>query len=135
MFFYVGKAFLCAVKQKNNSIMEQLNRVELRGTVGSVRYQTFADASVANLTLCTNLAYKDRDGAPVIEPTWHNVVAWQGKEIQDLDKIQKGSRIHVIGRLRNRSYTGSDGFDRTIVEVVAKRLKLLTDEETFACEM
>ena len=47
--------------------MEQLNRIELRGTVGSVRLQTFSENVMARITVATNYAYKDREGAAVID--------------------------------------------------------------------
>lgn len=114
--------------------MEQLNKIELRGTVGSVRYQNFGDNSVANFTLVTNYAYKDRDGAPVIESTWHNVTAWEGKDIQNLSEIEKGCRVYVCGRLHTRSYTSADGVDHNITEVLARRIVPIPDEN-LACEM
>ena len=115
--------------------MEQLNKIELRGIVGSIRRQTFNDSSVANFTMVTNYAYKDRDGTPVIESTWHNVTAWEGRDIQNVEKIEKGSKIYVTGRLRNHQYTGSDGIDRTSTEVMAKRILLIDDEQQLQCEM
>lgn len=115
--------------------MEQLNRIELKGSVGSIRFQTFDGAAVANMTLCTNYAYRDKDGSPVIEQTWHNIVAWEGKEIQGLDKIQKGAKLHVVGRLRTRSYSGADGVDRTITEVMVKKLKVIDGDDSFSYEM
>ena len=118
----------------NKKIMEQLNRIELRGTVGSVRYQSFGDNSVANFTLVTNYAYKDREGAPVIETTWHNISAWEGKEIQNVSEIVKGSKVYICGRLHNRSYTGADGTDHFITEVVARRVALISGDD-LACEM
>lgn len=115
--------------------MEQLNRIELRGTVGNVRLQRFDDRSVANVTLCTNYAYKDREGIAVIETTWHTIVAWEGKDIQNLDQIKKGGRLQVSGRIRNRGYTGADGVDRTVTEVYAKKIQILDDYEDLAYEM
>ncbi len=60
--------------------MEQLNKVELRGIVGSVRVQSVADTKVANFSVATNNAFKSQAGAIVIETTWHNVVAWEGRD-------------------------------------------------------
>ncbi|MBP9997646.1 MAG: single-stranded DNA-binding protein [Bacteroidales bacterium] len=115
--------------------MEQLNKIELRGIVGSVRVQSFNDASVARISLVTSLAYKDKDGAPVIEETWHSISAWEGREIQNLDKIKVGSKLYVCGRIRNQRFTGNDGVDRSVNEVMAKRLFLIEDEESLSCQM
>ena len=57
--------------------MEQLNKVELKGVVGSVRLQKIGNnTQVANFTVATSLAYKDKAGCLIIETTWHNVTAW-----------------------------------------------------------
>ena len=55
--------------------MEQLNRIELKGIVGNVRIQTFDESRMARIGLATNYAYKDRDGAAVIDTSWHNIIA------------------------------------------------------------
>lgn len=115
--------------------MEQLNRIELRGTVGSIKIQKISDANVANFTLATNLAYRDKDGCAIIETTWHNVTAWESKEIHDLDKIEKGSKVHLVGRIRNQRFTGTDGVDRTMYEVVARTVDLIDDQEVLQYQM
>ncbi|MCQ2172957.1 MAG: single-stranded DNA-binding protein [Bacteroidales bacterium] len=115
--------------------MEQLNRIELRGTVGSVRLQTFNDTQVARLSIATNVAYRDREGSAVIETTWHNVNAWEGKEIRDLSKIEKGTKLYVEGRIRNTRSVGPDGIDRTYYEIQANRLVIIDGNEPLQYEM
>lgn len=109
--------------------MEQLNRVELRGAVGSVRTQTYSDNVMARFTIATNYAYKDKEGAAVIDTSWHNVVAWQNKNFPDLTKIEKGSKIYVQGRLRYQKYVGTDGLERVATEIVANKLNVLEDQQ------
>ena len=58
--------------------MEQLNRVELRGTVGCVYVEDFGNTRCVNFSVATNYYFKDREGCPVIETTWHGVVTCQG---------------------------------------------------------
>ena len=115
--------------------MEQLNRIELRGTVGSIRIQEISGANVANFTVATNLAYRDKDGCAIIETTWHNVTAWESKDIQDLDRIKKGSKVHLVGRIRNQRFCGSDGVERTMYEVVAKTVELIDNQEVLQYQM
>ena len=115
--------------------MEQLNRIELRGTVGSIKIQKISDANVANFTLATNLAYRDKDGCAIIETTWHNVTAWESKEIKDLERIEKGCKVHLVGRLRNQRFCSSDGAERTMYEVVAKSLYIIDDQEVLQYQM
>jgi len=115
--------------------MEQLNKIELRGVVGSVRIQTYDENKMARISLATNFAYKDRDGAAVIDTSWHHIVAWEGRNIQQLEKIVKGSRLYVVGRVRYQNYTGVDGVDRVATDILASRLSLLNDEEPMQYEM
>ena len=115
--------------------MEQLNKVELRGVVGSVRLQTYEDSRMARINLATNYAYKDREGTAVIDTTWHNVVAWEGRNIQGLERINKGTKLYVCGRLRYQKYTGVDGIDRIATDVLANRLAIIEDPEPMQYEM
>jgi len=105
--------------------MEQLNRIELRGIVGSVYIKEFGNAKVANFSVATSYGYKSSDGTPVIETTWHRVVAWEGNGICDLHRLQKGMGVHVIGRIRMQRYTAADGSERSFFEVIASEVELL----------
>ena len=116
-------------------IMEQLNRIELRGTVGNIKTQEISGANVANFTVATNLAYRDKDGCAIIETTWHNVTTWESKDIQNLDRIEKGSKVHVVGRIRNQRFCGSDGVERTMCEVVARAVELIDEQEVLQYQM
>lgn len=108
--------------------MEQLNKIELRGNVGNIRIQTFNDNEVSHFSLATNYAYKDKDGNPVIETTWHNIVAWEGKGMPDFHKIGKGMTVYVSGRLRTQKFTTAEGVEKQIYEVVANRVAIVEDE-------
>ena len=107
--------------------MEQLNKIEIKGTVGFVRLQTALGKQVIHLSVATNYVYKGRNGDPVLETTWHNVTAWEGKGMPDFSKIQKGAKIHAIGRLRGQRYCDQDGIERYSYEVVASQLYTLDD--------
>ena len=100
-------------------IMEQLNRLEIRGNVGNVNILEVGETRVAHFSVATNFAYKGRNGEPVNETTWHNVTAWEGKTLSDLDKITVGAPVFVRGRLRSQKYLASDGTERTSMDVIA----------------
>lgn len=103
--------------------MEQLNKVELRGTIGVIRVQNVGETHCATMSVATNYCYKDAEGCPVIETTWHIVTVWEGKGCTDLSSLHKGDKIHIIGRLRSRRYTDAAGQERTQFEVVANSLE------------
>ena len=115
--------------------MEQLNRVELQGIVGNVRIQTYDENKMARIGLATNFAYKDREGAAVIDTSWHNVIAWEGRNIQGLDKIGKGAKLHVFGRIRYQNYTGVDGIDRVGTDILASQIQIIDDASPMSYEM
>lgn len=112
---------------KKHSIMienEFLNRVELRGRVGhDPKIFSVGDAQVARFSLATNEAYRGRGGELREEVTWHNVSAWAGRNVMDFKDIRKGTFVSLVGRLRSSKYTGNDGSERNMVEVVAGRLE------------
>jgi single-strand DNA-binding protein len=110
---------------QNTIIMftEQLNKVELVGTVGSVAVNKVGDMKNVRLSLATEYSYRDNAGCMIIETTWHNVTAWEGEEIRYLEDISRGDRLHVVGRMRQIRYTSSDGTERTVYEVIASKLE------------
>ena len=69
--------------------MEQLNKIEIRGIIGSVHVKDFTNAKVANISVATNYTYNAKDGGIIVETTWHSVVAWEGKDIQNLSQLKK----------------------------------------------
>ena len=105
--------------------MEQLNRIEIRGIVGSVFVKSIGNAKVANISVATDYGYTTKDGSSVIETTWHYVTAWEGRDIQNLDQLKKGSFVHVLGRIRNRKYTAADGTERIAYDIMANKVQMI----------
>lgn len=108
--------------------MEQLNRIELKGIVGAVRVTPVGDKKVVRFSMATSYAFKDHEENSVIETTWHNVSIWDGPQCPDLDKLQKGSNVHVIGRICTMRYIDSNGCERTVYEVKANQVEILDNE-------
>lgn len=108
--------------------MEYINRIELKGRVGTVRSNVVNGSKVVNFSLITDILYKTREGNAVSESTWFNIAAWEGKDIHDMDLIQKGAAVHVSGRIRSTKFAGSDGTDRQFYEVMASRLRVVDED-------
>ena len=109
--------------------MEYLNRIELRGIVGSVALNRVGEAEVCRFSLVTEYSYKDRDNNPVVDTTWFNVTAWQGKNIPDLRQIGKGAIVQVAGRVRTFRFTMADGAERSGWEILARRVSILAPDD------
>lgn len=107
--------------------IEHINKIELQGHVGTVRYNEYNGSKVINFSLATELLYKTRDGA-TSETTWHNIVAWEGKDMPDFVKITKGTPVNVTGRLRTTRYTSTDGSEKQYYEVLANKILILKND-------
>ena len=109
--------------------MDHINRIELQGLVGNVRTNLHNGSKVANFSLVTEILYKTREGA-ASETTWHNIVAWESKEVPDVFNICKGLPVYVSGRVRTSKSIGPDGVERTYHEVLANKLRIIRDMQT-----
>ena len=110
--------------------MEQhLNRIELKGRLGSIKFNEVNGNKVANFSVITEILYKTREGQIISEATWFNVTLWDSKDAPDFNKFAKGMPIHVIGRMRTYKYTSAEGGEKTFYEVLASKVRFLDAEE------
>ena len=106
--------------------MASLNKVLLIGNVGRIEVRTFQDGKVVNASLAVSERYTKRDGTQVEDTTWFNLVV-NGKLADVFDKyVQKGDRLYVEGRQRQRSYQTREGDDKYIWEVVVMAMQMLS---------
>jgi single-strand DNA-binding protein len=56
------------------------------------------------------------------ESSFFTVVVWRDQAEHVAESLAKGSRVVVVGRLQQRSWTAEDGSVRSLVEVVAEEL-------------
>lgn len=107
--------------------MKFINKIEIAGVVGASNATTVSGTKVARFSLMTENSTTSNDGGLMIECTWFSVCAFEEGKITGLEKIQKGSKVHVCGRVRVRRYVDAEGCDRQCWEVVASELKILED--------
>jgi single-strand DNA-binding protein len=56
------------------------------------------------------------------EASFFTVIIWRDQAEHAAQSLAKGSRVVVVGRLQQRSWTAEDGSARSVVEVVADEL-------------
>jgi single-strand DNA-binding protein len=56
------------------------------------------------------------------EASFFTVVVWRDQAEHAAQSLSRGSRVVVVGRLQQRSWTAGDGSARSTVEVVAEEL-------------
>lgn len=108
------------------ALFDDINEVRLMGNVTNdpdLRY-TPGGTAVLSFGMATNRRYQ-KDNEWVDEPTYHNVVVW-GTRAQSLaQRIKKGTKVHVAGRIQTRSWDGTDGKKNYKTEVVSDNVILI----------
>lgn len=97
-----------------------LNRIVLIGNLTrdpELKY-TPTGTAVCTFGIATNRSWTTTDGQTKEDVQYHRVVAWQ-KLAELCGKIlNKGRKVFVEGRMTYRTFTGKDGIQRTIAEIV-----------------
>lgn len=106
-----------------------VNKVILIGNLGrdpEIRY-TPNGLAVANVTLATSEAWKDKQSGEMQERTeWHRVVFYQRLAEIAGEYLRKGSKIYVEGKIRtNKWQDKTTGQDRYTTEIVADSMQML----------
>ena len=108
-----------------------LNQILLIGNAGrdaELRY-TPNGAAVANFSIAVNRRYQVRD--EMREDTeWFNVAAWERQAEFVAERVKRGTRVFVDGRLSTRQYTAGNGETRTSLDVNANRVIALTPRDS-----
>jgi len=102
-----------------------VNKVILVGRLGKdpeVRH-TNNGGKIASFSLATSESWNDRASGERKEKTeWHRVVIFSTGLCDIAEKyLRKGSQVYLEGQLQTRKWTGDDGNDRYITEVVLRQ--------------
>lgn len=80
--------------------------------------------SVSNFGLATDRFFVDKSGQKQQQTEFHNIVAF-GRLAEIANQfLKKGSLAMIEGRIRTRTWQGSNGQSRSRTEIVAERLQL-----------
>lgn len=74
--------------------------------------------AVCTFGVATNRSWTTQDGQIKEDTQFHRIVAWQKLAELCGKLLTKGRKIYMEGRLTYRSFTGKDGQQRTIAEIV-----------------
>ena len=102
-----------------------MNRIDLVGTLWSITIQVYDTAKAGKLIIVTDCEYFAQDGCKTIETTWHYVTAWESDEIKNLDQLEVGSTVHIVGRLRVRQRRRVTGESVTVHDIIATKVETL----------
>ena len=113
-----------------------MNKVMLIGNVGQDPEIRYVDqgVAVARIRLATTeRGYTLQNGTQVPDHTdWHNVILWR-KLAEIVEKyVHKGDKLYVEGRIRYLTYDDKQGQRRSMTEIWADNMELLTPRSSSA---
>ncbi len=114
--------------------MAGLNKVMIIGNVGTdpeMRY-TPNGKPVTTFRMAAGRTYTTAAGERKQETEWFTIVTWNQLAEQCNQFLTKGRRAYVEGRLRSRTFEGSDGQPRFRMEIIANQVLFLDRQPTAA---
>lgn len=107
-----------------------LNKVQLIGNLTrdpELRY-TPQGTAVCTIGIATNRSWVTDSGEKKEDADFHRLVAWNKLAELCSQLLTKGRKIYVEGRLSNRSWTGQDGVQKSITEIVINDMIILDNK-------
>lgn len=104
-----------------------MNKAIIIGNVGQdpdIRY-TQENSKIATFSVATTEYWKDKaSGERKSITEWHRVVVFNAN-ISDIVEqyVKKGDKVCVEGAIKIRKYTGNDGVEKNIAEIVISQFK------------
>jgi single-strand DNA-binding protein len=107
--------------------MKSVNKVILLGnlTRDPELHHTEHNKAVCTFGLATNRNWTTDTGKKREEPEYHRLVAREKLAETCQKYLTKGRKIYVEGRLHTRTYTGKDGTEKTVTEIVLEEMLML----------
>src|SRR6185369_16610364 len=104
-----------------------LNKVELIGNITKdveLKY-TPTGAAVCSFSIATNRQWTTDSGEKKEDAEFHRIVAWNKLAELCGQLLAKGRKVYVEGRLQTRKWTGQDGVDKYMTEVIINDMIIL----------
>ncbi|KAF0131526.1 MAG: single-stranded DNA-binding protein [Bacteroidetes bacterium] len=111
--------------------MAGLNKVMLIGRLGKDPDVISFESGGKKMTvsLATSERYRDREGNWQDQTEWHNIVAWGNLASDIAEKRRsyvKGDLLFIEGKIKSRQYTDSQGVTKSITEIIAEKMNLIS---------
>lgn len=104
-----------------------INKVILVGNLGDdpeVKY-TQSNMAITTIRLATTSVRKDRDGNTQERTEWHRVKLFGRLGEIAGEYLKKGRQVYIEGSIRYDKFTGQDGQDRYVTEIIADEMQML----------
>src|SRR6187551_1658316 len=104
-----------------------LNKCMIIGNLGrdpEMRY-TPSGQAVTQFTVATNRNYRDQQGEWQSETEWFRVVVWGQQAERTAERLRKGNKVYVEGRIQTRQWEDQSGAKRYTTELIANQVSSL----------
>jgi single-strand DNA-binding protein len=89
-----------------------------------MRY-TPSGQAVTQFTVATNRNYRDQQGEWQSETEWFRVVVWGQQAERTAERLRKGHKVYVEGRIQTRQWEDQTGNKRYTTELIANQVSSL----------
>ena len=106
-----------------------INRAQLLGNLTrdpELKY-TPNGAPVCTFGIATNRSWATQEGQTKEETQYHRIVAWNKLAELCAKLLTKGRKVYIEGRIAYRSFTGKDGLQKSITEIVLDDFIVFSD--------
>ena len=80
---------------------------------------------VASFSVCANTRYRNRQGETVKEAVWYKANVYGNSAKIVAERLHKGSRVYVEGRIKPELWEGQDGEKRFTLNLEARDVQFL----------
>lgn len=80
--------------------------------------------TVVTIGLATSHRWSDKSGQKQEKTEFHTIILWGRTAEVASQYLTKGQEAYFEGRIQTRSYTGKDGVERKVTEIVAENMQL-----------
>jgi single-strand DNA-binding protein len=114
--------------------MPELNNIVIAGnlTKDPVFRQTTTGTPVVNFSIASNRKYRDSSNQWLEDVCYVGIVAWNRLAESCRARLKKGDAVLIDGELQSRTWKTNDGFNRSIVEIKARRIQFLNKKGRIA---
>ena len=108
-----------------------LNKCMIIGNLGrdpEMRY-TPSGQAVTQFTVATNRRWRDQQDEWQEETEWFRVVVWGQQAERVAERVRKGNKVYVEGRIQTRQWEDQSGQKRYTTELIANQVTSLERRE------
>ena len=108
-----------------------LNKCMIIGNLGrdpEMRY-TPSGQAVTQFTVATNRSWRDQQDEWQEETEWFRVVVWGQQAERTAERLRKGNKVYVEGRIQTRQWEDQTGQKRYTTELIANQVTSLERRE------